>query len=139
VAATAAAIFFPLAAVLLALRALPEVDRNVSDARFRAGDVMYAAGPMRAAVRPPAVVLFQYAPGCDAHDEPVYNTDVLWPDDAPIVRAHDLGPRNRELFDYFAARQPDRNVYRYDRFTGRLTLLGTAGELANEPSLLKER
>ena len=34
-------------------------------------------------VKPPAIVLFDYQPGGNFHDEPVYNTDVLSPDDAP--------------------------------------------------------
>jgi hypothetical protein len=33
----------------------------------------------------------------------------VWPDDAPIIRAHDLGERNAELFRYYAARKPQGN------------------------------
>jgi 4-amino-4-deoxy-L-arabinose transferase-like glycosyltransferase len=92
-------------------------------------------------VRPPAVVLFRAEPGVVSfHIEPTYNTDVAWPDDAAIVRAHDLGPeRNRRLFAYYAqqARQRgtgDRAVYLYDLSPATLNrppkYLGTAGELA---------
>lgn len=49
-------------------------------------------------------------------EEPVYNTQTAWPDDSPIIFAHDLGDeRNQALFRYYAERQPDRFVYRLDR------------------------
>jgi hypothetical protein len=90
--------------------------------------------------RKPAVVLFQYTKvGMNYHFEPVYNIDVAWPDDAPIIRAHDLGPaRNRELFAYYARVSPDRAIYLYDRGkdlpdVNPLTYLGTARELAASP------
>jgi hypothetical protein len=68
------------------------------------------------------------------HAEPVYNVDVAWPDDARVIRAHDLGPeRDRALFAYYARVSPDRAVYVYDRAKGfgpdALTYLGTAKEL----------
>lgn len=87
-------------------------------------------------VEQPAVVLFTYHPGDDYFQEPVYNTDVAWPDDAPVIRAHDLGPnRNREIFAYYAKTQPDRTFYLFDwaaRYSkeGPLKRLGTARELA---------
>ncbi|HEV7299504.1 MAG TPA: hypothetical protein VGN72_09090 [Tepidisphaeraceae bacterium] len=83
------------------------------------------------AVDAPAIVLFRYTPGyATPHEEPVYNVTTAWPDDAAIIRAHDLGDRNAELFAYYAQRQPDRNVYRFDRATGQLTFLGRARDLA---------
>jgi hypothetical protein len=76
-------------------------------------------------------VLFRYTSGTSSpHEEPVYNVDVTWPVDARIIRAHDLGDRNVELFRYYADRQPERNVYRFDRATGELTFLGKAADLA---------
>jgi hypothetical protein len=58
----------------------------------------------------------------------------MWPDDARIIRAHDLGPeRNRELFRYYAQRQPQRTVYRFDRMTATLTRLGNVVDLALLP------
>ena len=34
----------------------------------------------------PAVVLFQYVPGkTDIHEEPVFNIDTPWPDDAEVI------------------------------------------------------
>jgi hypothetical protein len=88
--------------------------------------------------RTPAVVLFRFDPYfCDPHDEPVYNDDVAWPDDALIVRARDLGPNeNWRLIDYYAHKQPNRIFYIYDRaaiFESRNPLsppLGTAEDLA---------
>ena len=80
---------------------------------------------------PRAVVLFTYDPERNAHEEPVYNAAVAWPDDAAVVRAHDLGPAvNARLFAYYAARQPDRVAYRYDEATRHLTPLGPVTALA---------
>jgi hypothetical protein len=80
-----------------------------------------------------AVVLFTFDPKRDLDEEPVYNADVAWPDDAPVIRAHDLGPRNHEIFEYYAARQPDRFFYRFDEATRTLIPLGTAKQLARPP------
>src|SRR4029079_921041 len=63
-------------------------------------------------VQRPAVVLFGTPP--DLWTEMVYNTDVASPDDAPIIRAHDLGLRDAELIDYYGQRQPDRTIYQFD-------------------------
>jgi hypothetical protein len=81
-------------------------------------------------VEKPAVILFRYSTGVNVIEEPVYNTGVAWPDDAPVIRAHDLGERNREIFSYYAERQPERMFYRLDRATGMLTPLGRARQLA---------
>ncbi len=94
---------------------------------------------MQYGVEPPAVVLFHYHPNGTLFgvpefiQEPVYNTDVAWPDDAAIIHAHDLGPvRNREIFAYYAKIQPDRTFWIFDATAGEDTLrkLGTARELA---------
>jgi hypothetical protein len=91
-----------------------------------------AAREAMARVTPPAVVLFTPpARPRSMHVEFVYNDDVAWPDDAPIIRAHDRGERNAELFDYYAKRSPGRTVWRFDRRTSRATRLGTVGELAS--------
>jgi hypothetical protein len=79
----------------------------------------------------PAVVLFHFPPQGAAHVEPVYNITTAWPDDAEVIRAHDLGDRNVEIFRYYAQRQPERAFYRYDRGDGSLTFLGFARDLAN--------
>jgi hypothetical protein len=86
----------------------------------------------------PAVVLFRFDPSvASAHDDPVYNDTVAWPDDAQVIRARDLGPeQNRAIYRYYAQRQPNRFFYVYDpqlRAAGKNPLsppLGTAAELA---------
>jgi hypothetical protein len=76
-------------------------------------------------VRTPAVVLFPYHLGDNYHEEPVYNIDVAWPDDAPIIHVQDLGPeRDQELATYYAKTQPDRNFYLFDRHRYALRPLG---------------
>jgi len=81
-------------------------------------------------------VLFRFVKGDDHHQEPVYNVDVAWPDDAPIIHAHDLGEaRNQEIFRYYAERQPDRRFFLFvrqdfDPDGPVLSYLGTAKELA---------
>jgi hypothetical protein len=89
-------------------------------------------------VQAPAVVLYGTPP--DLWTEMVYNTDVAWPDDAPIIRAHDLGLRDAELIDYYGQRQPDRTIYRFDWGRGSLQRLGKAGELRerlHQPSVAR--
>jgi hypothetical protein len=81
-----------------------------------------------------AIVLFRYNPGGLFDQEPASNVDVPWPDDARVIRAHDLGPaRNPELFRYYANLHPDRTVYRYDRADDTLTPLGNVRDLADSP------
>jgi hypothetical protein len=84
----------------------------------------------------PAVVLFHYNPGrADVHEEPVYNLDTVNPDDAPVIRAQDLGPAaDQRIFAYYARHQPDRFFYLYDRTTAQLTPLGYARDLAARPA-----
>ena len=106
--------------------------------RFRAGleDQIWAWPVMTAVhvdlprlVKTPAVVLFPYHVGDNPHEEPVYNVDVAWPDDAPIIHVQDFGPeRDQELAAYYARTQPDRNFYRFDRRDGTLTPLGKPAE-----------
>ena len=83
-------------------------------------------------VQVPALVLFRFHPGDNTNEEPVYNVDVMNPDDAPIIRAHDLGvQRDQELFDYYAARQPERTVYLFDRAARKMVRLGNITELSH--------
>lgn len=85
-----------------------------------------------APVQAPAILLFTPPrSGMDVHLEHVYNDDVAWPDDAPIIRAHDRGEENIRLYQYYAEHQPDRTVWRFDRTTGALTRLGNVRELAS--------
>ncbi len=85
----------------------------------------------------PAVILFPYTPGDPTYEEPVYNNQTAWPDDARLILAHDLGPdRDREIFAYYARVQPDRTFYRFNRAAALarssnwLEKLGTARSLA---------
>jgi hypothetical protein len=86
--------------------------------------------------RKPAIVLFRFdVENGNPHIEPVYNTDVAWPDDAAVIRAHDLGKeRNRQLFEYYARQTEDRAVYLFDLSAAKLQsppeYLGTVRELA---------
>jgi hypothetical protein len=71
--------------------------------------------PYASDLQKPAVFLFRYHKGDNFFEEPVYNTDVAWPDDAEIIRAHDLGPqRDREIVKYYAGRTPVRHFYLFD-------------------------
>jgi hypothetical protein len=86
--------------------------------------------------RVPTLVIFRPAPSQWPHEDPVYNIDAAWPDDALIIRARDLG-NNEPLYNYYAARQPDRVVYLYDRAkesAGQdlLQRLGTVEELIRD-------
>jgi hypothetical protein len=134
---------FALGVVAIALLATYELnpvatlfDRDDTARRRHAiDDETFPSGYLRAVntelpdlVQKPAVVLFTYTPGDNVIEEPVYNNTAAWPDDQPIVRAHDLGDaRNVEIFRYYAARQPERSFYRFDR-SRNLTYLGTARE-----------
>ena len=124
-----ATVFLPLAIYGLALASLPEAlgperDQLFDPTALKAVDV--ALGD----VDGPAVMLFRYSATKPADQEPVFNADVARPDDAAVIRAHDLGVMNAKLYRYYADRQPARVVHRYDEGDGSLTRLGTAGELA---------
>ncbi len=83
----------------------------------------------------PSVVLFHFDPANDPNEEPVYNVDVPWPDDARVIRAHDLGVQNVLLYRYYAARSPHRMIYLYDENNGELRELGMADALARTASV----
>jgi hypothetical protein len=116
--------------VALCVTALPEVDRNERDQFYVAPTIKLVHDQLPAMVEPPAVVLFRWDPAANPHEEPVYNIDVAWPDDAPIIMAHDLGERNIEIIRYYADQQPDRTFYLYDRKDDTIARLGTARDLA---------
>lgn len=77
-----------------------------------------------------SVILIRFGPLSVPEWELVYMIDDAWPDDARVIRAHDLGDRNIELYRYYAERQPDRVVYRFDRETNELVRLGNVVDLA---------
>ena len=109
------------------IAALPEA-RNESLDQFMAPSLKAVIEKLRD-IHEPALVLFTFHAGDNIHEEPVYNIDVANPDDAPIIRAQDLGPRNHELFEYYAKLQPNRRVFRFDRHSNTLYSLGNVKEL----------
>jgi hypothetical protein len=132
----AAAAPITVALVALAVGALPEV-RGQRDPRLDAPLLDDIDNQLANIERKPAVVLFRYQsppPGSGAtpfHLEPVYNIDTARIDDAPVIRAHDLGPaENHRIFEYYATQEPQRFFYLYDRSTAELRFLGRAKDLA---------
>jgi hypothetical protein len=123
--------FLLLALAMLSITELPETNRVAHDEWFDAPQLQRIDQTLATKVKPPAIVLFRFGGSANPEEEPVYNTDVIFPDQAPIIRAHDLGPgRNLELFRYYAARSPDRRVYLYDRADDSLRDIGDVRELA---------
>jgi hypothetical protein len=124
--------FLTLGIVVICISQLPGVNRTVRDQMMDTRELRQIratlSGPR---IQRPAVVLFRFHRDSSPAIEPVYNTDVPWPDDAPVIRAHDLGDRNSEIFNYYAKIQPNRAFYRYDRRDGSLTYLGLARELGH--------
>jgi hypothetical protein len=126
----------------LALMGAPQLNRLVYDQYFKPLELPQIEADISKNVIPPAVVLFHFNPGrSNPSEEPVFNIDVAWPDDAPIIRAHDLNPsvsdvgkpgdQDRPLYEYYARTAPDRIFYLYNRGAQdhRLTPLGTAAQL----------
>jgi hypothetical protein len=107
---------------------------RIDDETFHSDTLRFVHTQLPDVVQKPAVVLFRYAPGDNVIEEPVYNNAAAWPDDQDVVRAHDLGRRNIEIARYYAARQPQRTFYRFDRAARTLTSLGTAAQLVAELS-----
>ncbi|HEY7117702.1 MAG TPA: hypothetical protein VH475_14030 [Tepidisphaeraceae bacterium] len=107
-----------VAILALVVISLPEMQRVRPGDEWQLADAMREYDDRLAILqRRPSLVLFHFDPASsNPHCEPVYNADVAWPDDAQVIRAHDLGPtRNRKLFDYYARLRQDRDVYLYDR------------------------
>jgi 4-amino-4-deoxy-L-arabinose transferase-like glycosyltransferase len=121
--------FLSTAIVLLCVASLPQLNRHVSDEPYRTPLLDHVERTL-ARVPTPAVVFFHFAPGANVQEEPVYNLQTSQPDDAPIIRAQDLGPRDGELIRYYALRQPERMFYMLDRRTGGLFPLGNPIEAA---------
>jgi hypothetical protein len=129
---------FVLVILAISLTSLWEINRYVAPPGNQVSDETFSSPMLEFAnqwqdmeqVQKPAVVLFTYHSGSNSKIEPVYNTTSAWPMDAPIIRAHDLGPRNIEIFKWFAEHQPDRMFYSFDPATGALMPLGHPAELA---------
>lgn len=111
---------------------LPELNRMQHDDPFDYPEMTAAREliPSDPRVTQPALVFvrFTFLPGQNIHAEPVYNWEAARIDDNPIIYAHDLGMRNIELLRYYAKRQPERQVYYYDRLTGNVVSAGTVAE-----------
>jgi hypothetical protein len=129
--------FLALVVIAVCISMLPELRSDVRDGIVPAMPVnALVHEQLSNAVEGPSVVLIRFRPPDNVNEEPVYNDDVVWPDDAPVIRAHDLGARNVEIARYYAARQPWRNFYLLDRQenVGRqhlvLHFLGNAGQFA---------
>lgn len=120
---------FTLVILALCVGALPQLNPSRKDQWFPA-PFLRDVDRKLAAISTPAIVLFKFDSERSVHEEPVYNLATASPDDAPVIRAHDLGERNRELFAYYAKRSPARVVYRLDEKDGSLTRLGLVSELA---------
>jgi len=103
-----------------------------TDANFREATQLVLANLQIADhVHAPAIVLFTFDERADVNDEPVYNAEVAWPDDAPVIRCHDLGEDfNRQIFAYYAAHGPNRAVWRFSRTDASLKYVGTVREMA---------
>jgi hypothetical protein len=138
------------AMIALTLAAMPQLNRVVHDQYFETPELEQIDRTLAAEVSPPAVVMFHFNRDTpiggkkitnDPSAEPVFNPSVAWPDDAPIIRAHDLntdvsaignpGDLDRPLYDYYARIDPKRVFYLYDRggLTTKLRRLGTAEEM----------
>jgi hypothetical protein len=133
------AVFATMWIGLLCLRAMPEFNRFVRDDWY-AMETMRFNAKLESKIEGRAIVLYHFGEKNNPHEEPVYNVKAAWPDDARVIRAHDLGEeRNRKLFEYYVGVQPDRRVYWVDRVDGRdgtyddasLHYLGTVRELAD--------
>ncbi|HEX3356073.1 MAG TPA: glycosyltransferase family 39 protein [Tepidisphaeraceae bacterium] len=128
-----------LVILIMSISMLPELNSKVNDETFPSPMMRVLHDQIDNSDLAPAVILFRYHPelsqaGDNSYKiEPVYNTGVAWPDDAPIILAHDLGSRNIEIIRYYAERQPQRTFYLFDRgnLADPLHRLGTAVELVN--------
>jgi hypothetical protein len=121
--------FFTLLTLMLCAASLPELNRQVRDDPFPYPEMADARERHPQQVTTPALIFVRFNPGGNVHAEPVYNFAAARIDDNPIVRAHDLGPRNVELIRHYARHQPQRHVYYYDRAKpGQLAPRGTVAD-----------
>jgi Dolichyl-phosphate-mannose-protein mannosyltransferase len=131
-----------LSMIALSLAAMPQFNRLVHDRYFNYAELDRIDNDLAANVVAPAVVMFHFNPATNnPSEEPVFNPDVAWPDDAAIIRVRDLntdisaighpGDRDRPLYEYYSRVAPTRVFYLYDRSGGteKLKRLGTADVL----------
>jgi hypothetical protein len=117
----------------IALSKLPEAERGARDHPFEPRLTRALERALAEQVQAPAIILIRYSPDRDLNEQSVANFHSAWPDDAAIIRAHDLREKNQVLFRYYAARQPLRKVYRFDESDGSIQELGRVSELADGP------
>jgi len=127
--------------IVIALAAMPQLNRLVRDQYPATPELDQIDRNLAENISPPAVVLFHSSKNSSVAEEPVFNADVAWPDDAPIIRARDLNPKisavggpgdlDRPLYEYYSRISPGRVFYLYSRGGGsdRLKRLGTGPEL----------
>jgi hypothetical protein len=127
--------------IAFSLPAFAELNWEMRDDLFVRPIMQFNYVQLPKLVKEPAIVLYRYRTGDNVHEEPVYNVDVVNPEDAPIIRAHDLGvQRDLELFKYYAQRQPQRTVYLVERHlvverrTSPIAELGNVAELVRRLS-----
>jgi 4-amino-4-deoxy-L-arabinose transferase-like glycosyltransferase len=120
----------------LTIGAMPELD-HFDDPMLNFVETLAANMELSQLSQKPTLVLFRFDPKTsNFQDEPAYNDDVAFPDEAMIVRARDLGlEEDKKLFQYYARLGQDRVVYLYDRgafSTGHtpMSYLGTIDQLA---------
>jgi len=125
-----ATVLLTLGILIICITDLPELHHGRWDGFFDLPELRQMDDAVASIRSGRAVVLFRYAEGRSTENEPVHNETVLWPDDARVIRAQDLGDRDVELFRYYAKIQPDRVAYLYDRGPMKLFRLGTVADLA---------
>jgi len=115
-----------LVPVAYTVAGLPQFDRlAIDDFFYRYPEILQIEKNLSQLPPGRAIVLFRFGEGAEPQVEPVYNVQTAWPDDAEVIRAHDLGEaRNQALYSYYARMAPDRTVYRYSRPGGVVTSLG---------------
>jgi 4-amino-4-deoxy-L-arabinose transferase-like glycosyltransferase len=125
----------PLSIAALALTSWKTFNRLAFDDPMSGGSIATLNQTLDTIHDEKALVLFRFDEKRLIDAEPVYNADVAWPDEAQIIRAHDLSAElTSKIIAYYAQRSPERIVYRYDEGTGVLARLGSAGELARGPA-----
>ena len=120
--------------VTLCLVRWPVINPSIDDQPFRGFELRAIDHALADLPETPALVFFRFGPANNPHLEPVYNADVPFPDEAEVVRVHDMGEKNLDLIRYYAQHQPSRFAYLLDRSDGVLYRLGTVTQLAEKAS-----
>jgi hypothetical protein len=115
---------------LVTVLALPQFNRHAMDMFFTPTLEPMLRAQISSLPHTPAVVLFRFAESQSLEEEAVYNVERARIDDHTVIRAHDLGARNVELFRYYGSGNQNRAIYRFDRAENRVEFLGFARDLA---------